>query len=74
MTGDREARDRLGELLGGVGAEKAAAILELNPTPEELETAWIWASAKGGVVEGEPLSGKTARIYDILSGGESKDG
>jgi hypothetical protein len=74
---DEESDDiqQLRHLLGDIDDAKAAQILALQPTPEELEVAVLWADGKEDIVatRGHTLSGKTARIYEVLTAGEEED-
>ena len=47
---------------------KAIEILDLAPTVAELEEAAVWSSGEGDRIdrEGHQLTGKVARIYEIL--------
>jgi hypothetical protein len=46
-----------------------AAILEFQPSMEELEVAVSYLQGEGSAVDrlGHPLAGKVAQLYDILS-------
>ena len=56
-------------LLGDADESKIAEILAIQPTIWELEEAVIWHRGEGDVLgkAGRPLSGKAARIFEILS-------
>jgi hypothetical protein len=75
MDGKREVVEELRQLLGDIDDEKAAEILALEPTPEELEIAVLWAQGNEDIVStrGIALSPKTGRIFDILTEGEDED-
>src|SRR5262249_4276862 len=78
----RQSRQRKGEadsepatpddakrLLGDADESKIAEILAVKPTIWELEEAAIWHRGDGDVLgkSGRALSGKSARIFEILS-------
>ena len=67
--GKIEAGEELRHILGDIDADKAIQILALEPTAAELEAAVMWAEGNEDIVstQGAPLSGKAARIYDILT-------
>lgn len=54
--------------VGPVEDHTIAEILETAPTSEDLEVAFLYAQGLGDVPgqEGHDLSGKPARIYEIL--------
>jgi hypothetical protein len=56
-------------LVGPVADHTIAEILGLLPTTEDLEVAIVYAQGEGDVAgtKGHPLSGKSARIYEILA-------
>jgi hypothetical protein len=56
-------------LLGDADESKIAEILAMQPTIWELEQAAIWHRGDGDVLgkAGQALSGKAARIFEILS-------
>lgn len=72
---ERETIEELRHILGDIDDIKAAEILALQPTPEELEIAVLWAEGKEDIVatRGGSLSGKTAQIYDILTADEEDE-
>jgi hypothetical protein len=58
----------------GNGEDAAvAAIMTLNPTSEEFETALAWAQGESDLMgeERHPLEGKVKQIYDILNADEA---
>jgi hypothetical protein len=59
-------------LLGDTDESKIAEILAVQPTIWELEQAAIWHRGDGDVLgkQGHALSGKAARIFEILSADE----
>jgi hypothetical protein len=73
--GESDEIRQLRHLLGDIDDIKAAQILALEPTPEELEVAVLWADGKEDIVatRGHTLSGKTAQIYEILTTGEEDE-
>jgi hypothetical protein len=58
--------------VGAVSDATIAAILECAPSQEELEVAATYLRGAGSEVDrlGHPLTGKVARLYDILSADE----
>lgn len=60
--------DDIVRIVGELEDSKIAAILALAPTVREVEAAVLWAEAESDVVDelGHPLTGATARIYEIL--------
>ncbi len=67
-------RDDLRRVLGEIGDDKAIAILALNPTLTDLETAAMYAAGDGDVLakSGRPLAGTAADIVDILTADEEE--
>lgn len=63
------AADEVRHIVGSVTDHTLAEILDTRPSLEELEVAVIFARGEGDTVDrlGHELSGKSARIYDILS-------
>lgn len=57
------------QLAGPVADHTIAEILGLLPTTQDLEVAIVYAQGEGDVAgaEGHALSGKSARIYEILA-------
>ena len=62
-------------LLGDTDEGKIAEILAVQPTIWELEEAAIWHRGDGDVLgkAGRALSGKAARIFEILSADDYDD-
>ncbi len=62
-------------LLGDTDERKIAEILAVQPTIWELEQAAIWHRGDGDVLgkAGRPLSGKAARVFEILAADEEDD-
>lgn len=60
--------DDLKRILGEIEDAKVLEILNLNPTEVDLEEAAEWAVGDGDIIDrqGHPLTGKAARIFDIL--------
>jgi len=54
---------------------KAAEILKLKPTIAEIEQAAMWSGGEGDTLgkAGLKLSGRTARVFEILSAGEDEE-
>jgi hypothetical protein len=69
---EHQTVEDLRHILGDIDDIKAAEILALAPTAEELEIAVLWAEGKEDIVatRGGTLSGKTAEIYEILTADE----
>ncbi len=67
--------DDLQRILGEVSDDKAIAILALNPTLADVETAAIYAAGDGDVLgkSGRPLGGTAAEILDILAADEQEE-
>jgi hypothetical protein len=63
------SEDDVRPLTGPVTDHTIASILEMQPTVSDLEVAVIFARGEGDEVDrlGHPLSGKAARIYEILA-------
>jgi hypothetical protein len=62
-------------LLGDTDEGKIAEVLAVQPTIWELEQAAIWHRGDGDVLgkAGYPLSGKAARVFEILSVDDEDD-
>jgi hypothetical protein len=62
-------------LLGDTDQSKIAEILAVQPTIWELEQAVIWHRGDGDVLgkAGYPLSGKAARIFEILAADDEEE-
>ena len=62
-------------LLGDTDARKIAEVLAVQPTIWELEQAAIWHRGDGDVLgkTGRSLSGKAARIFEILAADDEDD-
>src|SRR5512145_1406313 len=56
-------------VVGPVTDDTISAILKFEPSMEELEVAASYLRGEGGEVDrlGHPMTGKVARLYDILS-------
>lgn len=66
-------RDEIAARVGDLDDAVIAAILEIEPTAEELDEALAWAEGEDDVM-GEmerSLSGKVAQIYEILTADEA---
>jgi predicted phosphoribosyltransferase len=63
------------KIVGDVDDTKLSEILTLEPSPEELADAWMWASGNGDLRDrkGHRLQGKTARIVSILTADEEDE-
>jgi hypothetical protein len=66
--------DELRAIAGTLDDEKVIDILNLQPTPAELEQAVIWASGDGDLLAqgGHPMTGKVAEIVEILTADEDE--
>ena len=60
-------------LFGAIDDHKAEEIIELNPSPDELEVAAAYVAGMNDVMgkEHHPLTGKAAKIYEIVSRDET---
>jgi hypothetical protein len=65
----------LRRIVGDIDDTKAAMILSLNPTIEEIEEAVAWAEGRGDVVGNGPwpLTGKVGEIFEILTAEEEEE-
>ena len=56
-------------VVGPVNDDTVSAILKSEPTREELELVASYVRGEGSEVDrlGHPLTGKVARLYDILT-------
>jgi hypothetical protein len=84
---DRQARKRdsnpspqatsedVKRILRTIDGRNVVEILDLRPTVAEIEQAALWSSGEGGTLgkAGFKLSGRTARIFEIVSAGEDED-
>ena len=61
--------EEIRHLAGPVADDTIAEILGLMPTTADLEVAILYAQGEGDIIatEGYALSGKSARIYEILT-------
>jgi len=65
-----DVRHLCGEILDW----KLGAILELNPTTEDVAAAVAWAGGHDELgEEGHPLEGRAAQVYDVLTADEFGD-
>jgi hypothetical protein len=64
--------DDVRHLAGPVSDDTLVAVLKCEPSMEELEVAATYLRGEGSAVDrlGHPMSGKVARLYDILSADE----
>jgi len=62
-------------IAGPLNDAAVAAILRIEPSLEELETAAAYALGEGDRADraGHPLSGRVAQIFDILGADEADD-
>lgn len=60
---------------GPLNDDAIAAILRIEPSLEELESAARYALGEGDLVDraGHPLSGRVAQLYEILSAEEADE-
>jgi hypothetical protein len=67
--------DEVRRLCGDVPAWKIAAIMALEPTPEEIEEALAWSSGEDDVMASErkQLTGKVAEMCEILASDDEPD-
>ena len=61
--------DEVRHVVGPVTDDTIVTILKYEPSMEELEVAASYLRGEGNEVDrlGHPLTGKVARLYDILS-------
>jgi hypothetical protein len=61
--------DEVRHVVGPVTDDTIVTILEYEPSMEELEVAASYLRGEGNEVDrlGHPLTGKVARLFDILS-------
>jgi hypothetical protein len=66
-TGD--GISQLKHMVGDIGDDKLIAILGLSPSKEEVAEAVKWADGEADMTSSgqEPLSGKVAAIFEILT-------
>jgi len=76
VMGSIDGAAELRRIIGDIDDTKAAFILSLDPTIEEIEVAVAWAEGRGEALgNGEwPLSGKVAEIFEILVADEVDEG
>lgn len=72
MTEIPLTRDRIVDIVGRIDDQKVVRILEIGPTRDELMEAFAWANKASDVMghARRPLSGRVARVYDVLVGDE----
>lgn len=60
--------DEIRRMVGPVGDHTALEILGLRPTGTDVEVAMAYALGEGHIadIEGHPLAGLPARVYEIL--------
>jgi hypothetical protein len=60
-------------LFGAIQDHRAEEIFELNPSADELEVSAAYVAGLDDVMgkEGHPLTGKAARIYEIVTRDET---
>jgi hypothetical protein len=78
MVAERKAlldHNEVRRLCGDVPDWKIAAIMALEPTPEEVEEALAWSSGEDDVMADarKQLTGKVAEICEILVSDEEPD-
>ena len=66
-TGD--VISQLKHMVGDIGDDKLIAILGLSPSKEEVAEAVKWADGEADMTKSDqqPLSGKVATIFEILT-------
>ena len=61
-------------ILGDIDEDKLLAIVSLQPTIADVETASMWFSGDADVFDaGTPMHGRASEIIGILSEGEEED-
>jgi hypothetical protein len=65
----------LRRIVGQIDDIKAAIILSLNPTIEEVEEAVAWAEGRGDALGNGPwpLTGKVGEIFEILTAEDEEE-
>ena len=65
----------LRRIVGDIDDARAAVILSLDPTIEEIEEAIAWAEGRGDALANGhwPLNGKVAEIFEILVADEEDE-
>jgi hypothetical protein len=68
-------REDVKRILGDLDDAKLIEILELNPSPAELEEAAAWATGNGDILgkSGHSLVGTAAAIVEILTADEEEE-
>ncbi|MFQ5953930.1 MAG: hypothetical protein ACE5JZ_02580 [Kiloniellales bacterium] len=68
----RLTHDRVIDIAGDLGDARIARILATGATVEDLEEAVAWAAGESDVMGEErlPLSGRVAKLYEILTADE----
>lgn len=63
------AHSEILRLFGAIDDHKAEEIIELNPSPDELEVTAAYVAGMNDVMgkEHHPLTGKAAKIYEIVT-------
>jgi hypothetical protein len=74
-TADGISNVELRRVLGDIDDIRAAAILSLDPTLEDIEKALAWAEGRGDAAHNGPwpLDGKAAEIFEILAADEEEE-
>ncbi|MFN3656589.1 MAG: hypothetical protein ACK4UO_04960 [Pseudolabrys sp.] len=67
-------REDIRSILGPVDTDKLLAILDLQPTVADLETALLWMSGDTDIFGAEPpIKGAASEIVTILTAEESEE-
>lgn len=66
---------KLRRIVGDIDDTKAASILSLNPTIEEVEQAVAWVEGRSDISGNGPwpLTGRAAVIFEILASDEEEE-
>ena len=69
MTTESPTHSNILRLFGEIDDHKAEEIIELNPSPDELEVTAAYVAGMNDVMgkEHHPLTGKAAKIYEIVT-------
>jgi len=69
MATESPTHSEILRLFGTIDDHKAEEIIELNPSPDELEVTAAYIAGLNDVMgkEHHPLAGKAAKIYEIVT-------
>lgn len=73
-TGPVATAEDIRDILGELDEDKLLAIVSLQPTVADVETAMMWFSGDADVFDaGTPIHGRASDIITILSEGEEEE-